>query len=173
MRLCKSRLGIAAMFSGKPTNFHGSNQPKEKLSVKRHLVLFSMILFAMQFCFAQQEFGSISGTVTDSSGAVIKQANVEVLNLATNLKVTVKTQSNGFYIFPDLPIGTYVVTISGSGFSSERHSQVLVQADRTATVSASLHVGQVETVVEVKGTPLLNQTDPSIGYVLNESTINE
>jgi hypothetical protein len=144
-----------------------------ELSVKCRLLLFVMILSAMQFCFAQQQLGSISGVVTDNTGAVIKLATVEVLSVSTNLKVTVKTQSNGFYLVPDLPIGMYAVTISASGFSSEKHSQILVQADRTATVSASLHVGSVETVVEVKGTPLLNQTDPTIGYVLNEGTIND
>src|SRR5215472_4751558 len=140
--------------------------------MRRHLLLFAMIISAIQYCVAQQQLGSISGTVTDSTGAVIKQATVEVVNLATNLKVIVKAQNNGFYIVPDLPIGMYAVTISGTGFTSERHSQILVQANRTVTVSAALKVGQVETVVEVKGTPLLNQTDPTIGYVLNEATIN-
>src|SRR5215472_8225613 len=141
--------------------------------MRRHLLLFAMIISAIQYCVAQQQLGSISGTVTDSTGAVIKQATVEVVNLATNLKVIVKAQNNGFYIVPDLPIGMYAVTISGTGFTSERHSQILVQANRTVTVSAALKVGQVETVVEVKGTPLLNQTDPTIGYVLNEATIND
>jgi hypothetical protein len=151
----------------------GTNRTKGELKVRRHLLSFAIILSVMQFCFGQQQLGSISGTVTDSTGAVIKQATVEVLSIATNLKVTVKTQSNGFYLVPDLPIGMYAVTISGSGFSAERHSEILVQANRTATVSASLKVGLVETVVEVKGTPLLNQTDAAIGYVLNEATIND
>jgi hypothetical protein len=141
--------------------------------MRRTLLLFSMIIIMLPLSFAQQQLGSIGGTATDSTGAAVKQATVEVLNLATNLKLTVKTQSNGSYVVPDLPIGTYAVTISGAGFSSERHSQIQVQANRTATVSASLHVGPVETVVEVKGTPLLNQTDPTIGYVLNEATIND
>jgi hypothetical protein len=141
--------------------------------MRRHLLLFALIISVIQYCIAQQQLGAISGTVTDSTGAVIKQATVEVLNLATNLKVIAKTQNNGFYIVPDLPIGMYIVTISVKGFSSERHGQILVQANRTATVSGSLKVGQLETVVDVKGTPLLNQTDPTIGYVLNEATIND
>jgi hypothetical protein len=141
--------------------------------MRRAFLLFSIIMSTLGLGFAQQQLGSISGTVTDDSGAVIKQATVEALNLATNLKVTVKTQNNGSYIVPDLPIGMYTVTFSGTGFTSERHSQILVQANRTATVSASLHVGAVETVVEVKGTPLLNAVDPSIGYVLTAETINE
>jgi hypothetical protein len=140
--------------------------------MRRRLLLFMMIS-TIPFCFAQQQLGSINGTVTDSSGAVVKQATVEVVNVATNLRVTVKTQSNGSYIVPDLPIGMYAVTISAKGFGSEKHSEILVQANRTATISASLRVGQLETVVEVKGTPLLNQTDPTIGYVLNEATIND
>jgi hypothetical protein len=143
-----------------------------EISMRRYFMLLSMIITMIQFCLAQQQLGSISGTVTDSSGAVIKQATVEVLNLGTNLKLTVKTQNNGSYVVPDLPIGMYAVTLSANGFSSEKHSQILVQANRTATVSAQLRVGAVESVVEVKGTPLLNQTDPTIGYVLNEATIN-
>src|SRR5499427_5416389 len=139
--------------------------------MRRLICLFSLMISILQFGFAQEQLGSISGTVTDSTGAVIKEATVEVLNLATNLKVTVKTQSNGFYIVPDLPIGTYAVTISRSGFRTEKHSQVLVQADRAATVPAKLEVGQVETMVEVRDTPLLNQSDNSIGYILPQEVI--
>src|SRR5215471_2999233 len=168
--------GLSVLRAGRfdPAQFAKvQSQWKEKLGMRRHLLLFAMIISIMQHCIAQEQLGSISGTVTDSTGAVIKEATVEVLNPATNLKVTVRTQSNGSYIVPDLPIGRYSVTFSGKGFSSERHSEILVQANRTATVSASLKVGLVETVVEVKGTPLLNQTDAAIGYVLNEATIND
>jgi hypothetical protein len=139
----------------------------------KHYMLFLLIVIgSVPFAGAQQQLGSISGTVTDSSGAVIAKAVVKVQNSATNLRVTARTQGNGYYLVPDLPIGAYTVTISQSGFRSESHTQVLVQADRTTTVSASLKVGTVEEVVEVKGTSLVNQTDATIGYVLNESTVN-
>jgi hypothetical protein len=131
-----------------------------------------MITCALQLCLAQQQLGSINGTVTDSSGAVIAKATVKIQNAATNLTLTAKTQGNGYYVVPDLPIGSYVVSISQTGFRSESHSDVVVQANRTTTVSGALKVGTVEETVEVKGASSVNQTDPTIGYVLNESTIN-
>jgi hypothetical protein len=121
--------------------------------------------------FGQGLLGTILGTVTDSSGAVVGAAEVTVTNQATNLEVTAKTQDNGLFQIPNLPIGTYKVVFAKSGFQSEIHSTILVQAERAITVNGSLRPGAVSTAVEVTGTPLLNETDPSNGYTLDESTI--
>jgi hypothetical protein len=120
---------------------------------------------------AQQTLGSINGTVTDSSGAIIHNATVKVRNLATGLEQTVSTKSDGSFNIADLPIGTYSVTFSRDSFKTEVHSQILVQGNRTTTVNGSLVAGEVNITVTVEGTPLLNQTDTTNGYTLGSDII--
>ncbi|MGH9741642.1 MAG: TonB-dependent receptor domain-containing protein, partial [Candidatus Acidiferrum sp.] len=120
---------------------------------------------------AQQTLGSINGTVTDSSGAVIRDATVKIHNLATGLEQTVTTKSDGSFNIADLPIGTYSVTFSSAGFKTEVHSQIIVQGDRTATVNAAMQPGTISATVTVEGTPLLNQTDTTNGYTLGSDLI--
>jgi hypothetical protein len=120
---------------------------------------------------AQQIVGAITGTVLDSSGALVADAVVKAHNEATNHDVTVHSSSSGSYSIPDLPVGTYTVSFSKSGFETETHTQVLVQTNRTTTVDGSLKVGSVSTTVEVTATPLMNQTDATNGYVVDQLTI--
>ncbi|MBV9761799.1 MAG: TonB-dependent receptor [Acidobacteriaceae bacterium] len=120
---------------------------------------------------AQAVMGGITGTVTDSSGASAPETTVAARNAATNLEVRAQTESNGSYSIRNLPIGTYEVSFSKSGFEKETHSAILVQGDRTTTVNGSLRVGTTNTVVEVTGTPLMNQVDTTNGYVVDQLTI--
>ena len=72
----------------------------------------------------------------------------------------------------DRPIGTYTLTFTHEGFESEKVPSITVQADRTATVNATLPVGKVGTVVEVDATPLMNAVDTTNGYVLEKEQID-
>ena len=134
------------------------------------LVLLCVYVWPSQ---AQQTLGSISGTVTDSSGGVIHDATVKILNLATGLEQTVTTKSDGSFSATDLPIGTYSVTFSRESFKTEVHSQILVQGNRTTTVNGSLQPGEVNVTVTVSGTPLMNQTDTTTGYVVDTQIIQD
>jgi hypothetical protein len=120
---------------------------------------------------AQQTLGAINGTVTDSSGAVIRNAVVKVHNIATGLEQTVHTKADGTFSIVDLPIGTYTVTFSRDGFKTETHSQILVEGNRATTVNATLQPGEISSTVTVTGTPLMNQTDTTNGYVVDTTTI--
>ena len=120
---------------------------------------------------AQQTLGSISGTVTDSSGGVVQGATVKIHNLGTGLEQTAKTRADGSFSVVDLPIGTYSVTTSRDGFKTEVHSQILVQGNRTTTVNVSLQPGEVSATITVSGTPLLNQVDTTNGYTLGSELI--
>jgi Carboxypeptidase regulatory-like domain/TonB dependent receptor len=132
---------------------------------------FFALLLAVAPIRSQGLLGTVLGIVTDSSGAAVEGADVTVRSLATNLRVATKSAGNGLYQIPNLPIGTYTVTFEKTGFQSETHPQIIVQAERTITLNGSLHPGTVTTTVEVTGTPLTNETDVSNGYVLDESTI--
>lgn len=137
---------------------------------------FLTLLFMVacgHLAFGQQTLGSINGNVTDSSGAVIQGAQVEARATATNLEVAATTKADGSFSIADLPIGTYEVKFIKDGFETDVHPQILVQGNRTATINARLTPGKVSVSVTVEATPLLNETDTTTGYTLNELQITE
>jgi hypothetical protein len=139
--------------------------------IRQATLVFLLAAFMHTPVQAQQLLGAITGTVKDASGAVVAQADVKLHNKATNLELTTTTASGGFYNFFDLPIGTYVLTFTKSGFQVAEYSEVLVLANRTTTVSPSLKVGTANTTVEVKESNLLNQVDTTNGFVLGNEII--
>src|SRR5580698_7267744 len=72
---------------------------------------------------AQQVLGSITGTVLDSSGAVVPDATVKATNIATNLEVTGKSEGNGTYVIRDLTAGTYKLTFTKDGFHAKTNTE--------------------------------------------------
>ncbi len=122
---------------------------------------------------AQQTLGAITGTMSDATGAVVPNVQVKLLNQGTGLTKSTATNNRGVYNFPDLPIGTYTLTFTAQGFKTEVHDAILVQANRTTTVSAQLQPGAANTTVEVTATPLLNQVDTTNGYILGADRIQQ
>ncbi len=122
---------------------------------------------------AQLTTGAINGTVLDASGAAVPDAEVKVHNVGTGLDVVVHSGATGTFSIPNLPVGTYTVSFTKTGFETETHTQVLVTSDRSTTVNGSLKVGAVAVKVEVSATPLMNQTDPTNGYVVDQVTIQD
>ena len=120
---------------------------------------------------AQQTLGGITGTVTDTTGAVLGDATVTAVSDQTTLTRTQTTSTDGAYSFVNLPIGNYTLTFTHAGFESQKTPSILVQANRTATVNVALKVGEVSTTVTVEETPLINAVDTTNGYVLDESQI--
>src|SRR5579863_10138778 len=120
---------------------------------------------------AQQSLGSLTGTVSDTSGAVLPGAQVAIKNVATGLAKTATANGAGSYGASDLPVGTYTVTFSQASFQTEADSGVIVEAGRTTTLDAKLRPGAVTTSITVTATPLMNQTDTTTGYVVDQLTI--
>ncbi|HTX13803.1 MAG TPA: TonB-dependent receptor [Candidatus Baltobacteraceae bacterium] len=135
------------------------------------IIVLAIFAFVPRATYAQQTLGTIDGVVTDSSGAVIPQADVGVRNVGTNLTVTAQTKGDGSFSVADLPIGTYEVTISKQGFEKAVYPQIIVQGNLTTTLKATLQPGEITTSVTVEATPLLNQTDTSNGYTLGTDVI--
>ncbi|MGO8785909.1 MAG: carboxypeptidase regulatory-like domain-containing protein [Terriglobia bacterium] len=131
-----------------------------------------MFFTSTRSALAQQTLGGIRGTVSDQSGAVVPDTVVTVIGDETRLTRTNKTNAEGGYEIVDLPIGTYTLTYTHNGFLTDTIPSILVQANRTATVNASLKVGQVSTTVTVEEkAPLMNAADTTNGYVLDKSQI--
>ena len=151
--------------------FSGSGVLTPFLKCLRALLIAVLALaFLPQFVSAQQTLGAVTGTVTDPSGAVVSDATVKAVNIATNLEVVAHTKNGSFQI-PDLPAGTYRVTVTKDGFKTETHTKILVFGSRTTTVDTTLAVGSIGTTVEVTAVPLMNQVDTTIGYVVDTNTI--
>ena len=135
------------------------------------VVFLSVILLQIPNARAQTELGGITGTVTDTSGAVISGATVTLVGDETKLSRTQTTSSNGSYSFVNLPIGNYTLTFTQQGFQSENIPAIAVQANRTATVNAELKIGNVSESITVEETPLINMVDTTNGYVMDKLQI--
>ncbi len=138
----------------------------------RLLVLIAAVALASTFALAQQTLGGITGEVTDATGGVIPNATVTVVEEQTSLTRTVKTNSTGVYSLVNLPIGIYTVTFTADGFDVQKTPHIVVQADRTDSLSAQLKVGAAKgETIEVDASPLMNAVDTTVGYVLDSSQI--
>jgi hypothetical protein len=134
--------------------------------------LFLLMFFASApLVRAQQTLGGITGTVTDSSGGVLPDTNVTIVNDQTTLTRTQKSNEGGAYDFVNLPIGTYTLTFGHDGFQTQKIPSITVQGDRTVTVNATLKVGEVGSTVTVEATPLMNSVDTTNGYILEKDQI--
>src|SRR5579863_8537028 len=116
--------------------------------------IVAFVLLAATAVLAQTFRGTILGTVTDQSGAVISGASVKARNVNTGQERTTQTSADGSYSVTELPIGTYIVTISQSGFQTSVTNNVSVDVAIERRVDASLKPGQVTEQVEVSGESL-------------------
>ena len=103
---------------------------------------------------AQTFRGTILGTVTDSQGAVVAGAKVTARNVNTGMERSTTTSADGSYAIPELPIGTYTVTVSESGFQTSETSNVAVEVAAQKRVDVGLRTGQIATTVQVSGETL-------------------
>jgi hypothetical protein len=140
--------------------------PKTKAAI-----ICSVLSLAALHASAQQTLGGIVGSVTDSTGGVLPGVAVVAVDEGTKLTRTAQTNSSGDYAFPNLPIGTYTVTFTRDGFSTARFPGLVVQADRTITLPATLATGSVTDAVTVEAVPLLNAVDTTNGYVMDNAQI--
>ena len=112
--------------------------------------------------------GSISGIVTDPSGAVVVGADIVAINTQTNVRAELKTDSRGFYNFPTLPIGTYGVEVSAAGFKAYRQSGLVIDANSALRVDVSLQIGQTTEAVTVRSDVAHVETDSTqMGEVID------
>ena len=119
--------------------------------------------------------GSISGTVTDSTGALIVGATVTLTNTDRGETIRVlKTNSAGFYTAGSLPLGTYSVTVSDQGFKTETVSAIQLHAEDSLTVNRSLAPGNVSDVISVNASELqLNLESASSEGLINSEQIEQ
>src|SRR5258708_32790827 len=108
-------------------------------------MLLAFVVLAAAALSAQTFRGTILGTVTDPSGAVVSGAKVTVRNTGTGLERTAQTRADGSYSIPELPIGTYSVTVSQAGFQPSVTTDVTVDVATARRLDFALKTGEVST----------------------------
>ncbi|WP_263351210.1 TonB-dependent receptor [Acidicapsa acidisoli] len=117
--------------------------------------------------------GNLSGQITDSSGAVVRGVTLALEGKETGYKRTVQSEADGNYVFPNLPIGDYTLTVSASGFATEKEDETISVGSRTRA-DFHLHPGAADQTVEVTSDASgLSKDDASISTVVTNETIAE
>ena len=122
---------------------------------------------------AQTVTGSIGGTVTDTTGAVVPNAQITAHNIATGIDTQATSNGAGIYSIRFLPIGQYEVTVQAPGFASAKLPAFALEVDQTVKFDAHLQTGGATTTVDVKGdvAPILNTNDPTLGTTFTANTV--
>lgn len=131
------------------------------------LLIFAALVFTSSGNAQIGGTGSLQGTVTDPSGAVIANAVVTATNTATNAVSTQKTSDAGFYSIAALRAGTYTVEVSGAGFQRLSQQNVVIDALAVATVNLALTIGSnSDTVTVTEAPPQIETSNATLGQVM-------
>lgn len=135
----------------------GTSLLRLPLAPRRRFVLaISSALILTSICWAAAG-GSISGTVVDSSGAVVPGAALTLINIALKSEYKATTDAKGFYSFPSVPVGHYDLVIKAAGFKAQMKTNLTVDTDAAFKVDAILEVGAQSETVTVSATAAASQ----------------
>src|SRR6202167_4504433 len=131
---------------------------------KRTPWMLSAVLASLAFLLSPQARGqavsaTLLGNVTDNTGAAVSNATVQILESATGIPHTGKTNGDGLFTFPDLTPGTYTVSVESPGFKKETRENIDVVVNTTTRVDLALQPGNVTESVIVTSAPRIMQTD--------------
>ncbi len=139
-------------------------------------VIVSWVLVAGWFCLftfqsaSASVTGSISGIVTDESGAVIAGAEITARGLETGIERSVHTDEKGFYSFLALPVGTYTVSVRKNGFKEFQQTGIAISANSAVRVDARLQVGGVHEEVTISSSAVrVETTNTQMGEVIGST----
>ena len=124
---------------------------------------FGALLFAIVLLFSAGQIfadvtASISGTVTDPSGAAVEGAMVTATNVGTQVVSEQTTNSQGFYSFQSLPLGKYTVEVRKDGFKTFVQTDIILEVDDKTVSDVTLQVGQASEKIEVSSSALHVET---------------
>jgi len=145
---------------------------------KTRFILLSIGIFALVACLAvpfalaQQATASITGLITDPSGAPIANANVTARDADRGTTWPTHTNSEGLYSFPTLPVGRYEVRVESNGFQTALHSAFQLDINQSARVDVQMKVGQVNETIEVtSAAPLLQTETTQVNTIMEAQAI--
>src|SRR5579875_2132796 len=140
----------------------------------RAVILFSLLLFCFRPLLFGQATGSISGNVSDATGAAISGAKITITKEATGVVRQGATDSNGHYVVPLLGVATYTVKADITGFQASEVKDLRLQVDEQREVNFTLSPANVQQSVEVSATPVaVETTNSTLGQVITSQQVAE
>ena len=133
--------------------------------MKKMLAVVGAVVLGACLAMAQTFRGEINGTVTDSSGASVSGADVKATQTGTGLERSTVTDDSGSFNLPELPLGDYTVTITKSGFKTQKTNGVQVRVGAAPRVNAQPAPGEVNQAVEVTAEERDRLVDTCTGIV--------
>ncbi len=134
--------------------------------MRKKLQQVFVYLLVVLFCIGRAEWSraqvqnaSLTGLVTDPTGAAVRGAMVTVRNSETNVAYSGESDAAGYYLFPSLSIGTYSVSVEVPGFKKAIHNDVVLEVGQRGRTDFSLEVGGLAEVVEVHASPSVLDTE--------------
>jgi hypothetical protein len=138
---------------------------------------FAPVLATIAFSSTQlhaQAVGVLRGTVTDASSALVPDASVTATNSSTGITRTVRTNQQGIFVLPDIPIGSYSLQIIKDGFRTEQRTGIELLTGQVADLSFKLSLGEASQTVEVtEGAALLQTSSSSVQTTIDAKQISE
>src|SRR5262245_23681979 len=131
--------------------------------IASYFVVLCPLVISAQMGWSQAVTGTLLGTVTDTSGAVVPNANVTATEVNTRISSRTSTTAEGLYTIPYLQPGTYRIEVEMPGFNKFARENVELKVASSVRVDATLEPGNVSEVVEVKAESPLLQTDRAEG----------
>jgi len=118
--------------------------------------------------------GSIRGRVMDAAGAAVAGAKVTAANDATGYTRTLSSDDQGYFVFPNLPLGPYTVTVAKEGFATQKRPGVTLDAGTEAVVDTALSVGAMAMEIEVSGgAPVIEPSRVATGRTITSAEIED
>jgi len=140
----------------------------------KRCALFLVLMLVSLAAVAQNSHGSITGQVTDPTGAIIPKAHVTATNTDTGYVSSVFTTAGGFYTAPELPPGPYKVTVEAPGFKSYLRTGIHLAVQENATIDVKLAIGSTQETIDVSSdAPLIDIADASVGQVLTNDQVED
>jgi hypothetical protein len=155
--------------------------PNQISALHKKLCLHLSLLAALLFCVPQIQLhaqaagnAAIQGTVTDATGAVIPGAVITLINNATHVERATTSDSGGLYSYPNIPVGTYSLNVTGVGFRSYSQTNIVLEVGSSIAINVTMAVGTTDQKIEVKSEGLALQTeDASFKQTIDQQTVTE
>jgi hypothetical protein len=147
--------------------------PSNGSAVVRGCILAVLVSFSI-LGVAQSTGGRVLGRVADSTGAVLANARVTLVNDATGVSIATVTNGSGDYVFPQVPVGGYRLEFDLAGFKKSVQHGVNVDLNAVVTANATLEVGETKEVIEVTSeAPLVDTSSTQLGSIMDSRQVSQ
>jgi hypothetical protein len=136
------------------------------------LLLFTLVAAIANGAYAQGATATLSGVVTDQTGAVVPAVNIAVISIAQGFQRTATTNDEGVFVVPLLPPGNYTVKAEHEGFTPAEFRDVILNVNDQRTIKIPLKVGSVNQTVDVLDSPALIDESPAVGTTVDRQFVS-